>query len=276
MKIILLSGGSGRRVWPLSDNSIPKQYLSVLDGPEGKPESMIERLWRQLGNADLLEGTSIATCTDQVGFIKRQLGNNVPLLVEPMQRGTFSTAALMGAYLYTVAGVSLNETIIVLPVDIYVEANFYHCIRSLPKLLRESDSELMMVGTKATHPSQQYGYISPINDSESIETSSYDWKVKGYHEKPCEALAEQFLSEGAMWNSGVYAFSLEFLLSKLTDAKLPVHYEELYKHYNKFPKLSFEEAVISDPTVHKSVTCYEGLWVNLNTWLTISERIGVQ
>jgi mannose-1-phosphate guanylyltransferase len=157
LKILILSGGSGGREWPSSD--MPKPYLPVLDGPGGKPESMLGRLWRQLMTADLLENTSIVSCSEHVGELKQQLGANAPILIEPSPRGSYSATMLAVAHLYTIAGVTPNETIIVLPADFYVEGDFYHCVRSLPKLLRESESSIMMVGAKAEQPSSRYGYI---------------------------------------------------------------------------------------------------------------------
>ncbi|RIX53092.1 hypothetical protein D3P08_10650 [Paenibacillus nanensis] len=270
MKIVILSGGPGKRVWPLSDNSMPKQYLPVLDGPGGKQESMVQRLWRQLMTADLMEETSISTCGEQVAPLKRLLGPNVPLICEPAQRGSYSAALLTASYLYTVAGVTPNETVIVLPVDFYVEGEFFHCIRSLPKLLRESGSSVMMVGAKAEHPSPRYGYIVP--DPGSGEDWGYDSKVKDYYEKPSEAEAETLAAQGALWNSGVYAFRLEFLLSRLSEAGLPVHYEELYNRYFLLPKISMEDGLIADPKVEKSVIRYDGLWVSLSTWSMLSRQ----
>lgn len=273
MKIVILSGGPGRRVWPLSDTSIPKQYLPVLDGPGGRPESMLQRLWRQLLAADLMESASIATSGEQVGLIKRQLGQHVPVLAEPAPRGSYSAALLAAAYFYSVAGVSPNETIIMLPVDIYVEGDFFHCIRSLPKLLRESESHLMMVGTEAEYPGTRYGYIMTEQDASGKETNSYDWKVRSCREKPGEKDAEELVKAGALWNSGVYAFRLEFLLARLAAAALPIDYEELYKQYFLLPKLSLEDGLVCDATVDKSVIQFDGQWVNLNSWRTLSERM---
>lgn len=220
--------------------------------------------------ADLMEETSIATCGDQVGVLKQQLGANVPLFAEPAQRGSYSALLLAVAHLYTVAGVTPNETIIVLPVDFYVEGDFFHCIRSLPKLLRDSDSSVMMVGAKAEQASPRYGYIVP--DNEGGENFGYDLKVKDYHEKPSEAEAEALTEQGALWNSGVYACRLEFLLSRLTASGLPVHYEELYNHYYMLPKMSIEDGLICDPSVEKSVIRYDGLWVSLSSWSSLSQQ----
>lgn len=89
MKIILLSGGSGKRLWPLSNRNRAKQYLSVLQGPSGEKESMLQRMWRQLDEADLQEHTRIATCRQQVELLQRQIGDKAPLIIEPEQKTPF-------------------------------------------------------------------------------------------------------------------------------------------------------------------------------------------
>lgn len=61
MKMVLLSGGSGKRLWPLSNDSRSKQFLKVLESPQGEPESMVQRVWRQLEEAGMAESSYLAT-----------------------------------------------------------------------------------------------------------------------------------------------------------------------------------------------------------------------
>lgn len=273
MKILILSGGSGERGRPSSD--MPKPYLPVLDGPGGKPESMIGRLWRQLMTADLLEETSIVSCNEHVGELKHQLGANTPILIEPSPRGSYSATMLAAAQLYTVAGVTPNETIIVLPVDFYVEGDFYHCIRSLPKLLRESESSIMMIGAKAEQPSSRYGYIVPELTDGMDEECGYDWKVNGYYENVSESEAEKWMASGALWNSGVYAFRLDFLLNRISESALSVHYDELCKQYSQLQTQSLEEVLIMDDSIAKSCIRYDGPCVSLGSWSSLSRNMAI-
>lgn len=275
MKIVILSGGPGKRVWPLSDTSTPKQYSRVLDGPEGQPESMIQRLWRQLGAADLIDYASIATCGEHGALLKDQLGSHVPLHIEPAQRGNYNAVLLAAASFYSKSGVSPNETIVILPVDMYVEGDFFYCIRSLPKLLRESEASLMMIGTIAEHPGTRYGYIVPEQAEQMERAIGYDRGVQLFFEKPTKTEAEELVKNGALWNSGVYACELGFLMNRLLEAKLPTDYEELYKHYYSLPKQNLEEGLICDSSVSKAVIPYDGTWVNLSNWQTFSGRIAL-
>ncbi|MDQ8733026.1 sugar phosphate nucleotidyltransferase [Paenibacillus sp. LHD-38] len=272
MKIILLSGGSGKRLWPLSNGNRAKQYLSVLEGPQGGMESMLQRLWRQLDEADLQEHARISTCRQQLDMLQRQLGAKTPVIIEPEQRDTYPAVALAAAYLYSIAGVSLSETVIVMPVDAYVDSEFFSCIRGLPKLIRESSSELLMLGTRPSYPSEQYGYIISEACRHSEDEGMYEQAVKTFKEKPYEAEAQSLIKDGALWNSGIYAFQLDFMITLLMNRNLPIHYDELYKQYYKMPKASFE-AEITQKTSSRSVIRYDGGWKDLGTWKTLSEEI---
>ncbi|MGM0884311.1 MAG: sugar phosphate nucleotidyltransferase [Bacillota bacterium] len=275
MKIILLSGGSGRRLWPLSNCNRAKQYLTVLKAPNGGKESMLQRLWRQLEAAGLQEHTRISTCRQQVELVQRQAGANAPLIIEPDQRDTFPAAALAAAYLYSIAGVSLSETVIIMPVDAYVESDFFSCIRSLPKLLRESKSDLMMIGTRPGFPAEQYGYIVPEQNQNADVEGMLGHKVRAFKEKPYEDEAKSLIMDGALWNSGIYAFQLDFMISMLMERGLSIHYDELYKQYFKLPKSSFE-AEVTQETSSRSIVCYDGVWKDLGSWKTLSEEISFQ
>ncbi|MGO4374601.1 sugar phosphate nucleotidyltransferase, partial [Paenibacillus sp. MCAF20] len=228
----LLSGGSGKRLWPLSSNTRAKQYLSVLEAPNGELESMVQRLWRQLGDAGLQEHTRFATSIEQMDLLKRQTGERTPLIIEPEQRGTFPAIALAASYLYSIAGVSLAETVIIMPVDAYVESDFFEWVQELPDRLRESGSQLMLIGMA---PKSGDGQQPPLG-------------------------------------SGIYAFSLDYMISKLIALSLPIHYDELYKQYSKLPKSSIESALLECET-SRSVVYYNGVWKNLRSWRTISEEI---
>lgn len=125
MELILLSGGSGKRLWPLSNDSRSKQFLKVLPNNSNEElQSMVQRVWEQLEQTNLSASTVIATSKSQVDMIQNQLGNQVPLIIEPERRDTFPAIALAATYLYSVKGTNLEEVMAVLPVDPYVETSF--------------------------------------------------------------------------------------------------------------------------------------------------------
>ncbi|THF73664.1 sugar phosphate nucleotidyltransferase [Cohnella fermenti] len=270
MRIVLLSGGSGKRLWPLSNDSRSKQFLKVLKDPQGRPESMIQRVWRQLGEAGLQDKAYVATGKAQVEIIYGQLGSDVRLIAEPQRRDTFPAIALAATYLYAMEGVPLNETIVVMPVDPYVEVGFFRQLARLEEALDESGADLALVGVKPTYPSEKYGYIVP--DARGDEGGSSFLNVGGFREKPREADAEEMIRRGALWNCGVFAFKLDMLINILIAYELPIHYEEMQRRYGSLPKISFDYEVVEKANRIAAVR-YEGEWKDLGTWNTLTEEI---
>lgn len=267
MKLILLSGGSGKRLWPLSNDARSKQFLKVL--PNGEElESMVQRVWRQLKKTNLSQSTVIATSKSQVDMIKNQVGHKVPVIIEPERRDTFPAIALAATYLYSVKGVNLEEVVAVLPVDPYVDTSFFEKIEELEELLKKSGAELALIGATPTYPSSKYGYIVPFNKSQN----GY-MEVKSFKEKPSESEAEKLINENALWNCGVFAFKLEYIISLLQSMKLPVDYSLMMEKYHELEKISFDYAVVEEAE-NIVVLPYNDTWKDLGTWNTLTEEMG--
>lgn len=105
MNIILLSGGSGKRLWPLSNDVRSKQFIKIFRKEDGSYESMVQRMYRGITTVDKDANVTIATSKTQVSAIHNQLGNEVGISVEPCRRDTFPAIALATAYLHDVRGV---------------------------------------------------------------------------------------------------------------------------------------------------------------------------
>lgn len=211
MKLILLSGGSGSRLWPLSNNARSKQFLKVLKNENQPLKSMVQRVWGQLNDVGLAESTIIATSKSQVEMIQSQLNSHVDLVIEPVRRDTFPAIVLAASYLYSIKKASLEEVVSVLPVDPYVEARFFERILDMEAALKTSQADIALIGVQPTFPSSKYGYIVP----ETItETSDYH-VVNRFVEKPEEDLAENLINDGALWNCGVFSFKLGYIIKLL-------------------------------------------------------------
>ncbi len=258
MNIVLLSGGSGKRLWPLSNDARSKQFLKVLENSAGEKVSMLERIWSQLTSVGLAESTVIATSKGQVDMINNQLGSSVPLIIEPKRRDTFPAIALAAAYLYTVKKVNINEVVAVLPVDSYVNDYFFEKIKELKRVLNESQTKLALIGVKPTYPSVKYGYIIP----QPIDKQKDYLKVLGFREKPSEQEAETLIQKNALWNCGVFAFKLEYILSILDQKGLTKNYYQLIKNYDQLPNISFDYEVV-EKTIGMTVLPYKGSWKDL-------------
>jgi len=271
MKIVLLSGGSGKRLWPLSSDVRSKQFLKVLMGAQGQKESMVQRVWGQLGEAGLRDRAYVATSQSQVEMIYGQLGSDLNLIVEPERRDTFPAIALAAAYLYSVAGASLGETIVVMPVDPYVDDAFFHHLKELEQALGDSGADLALIGVQPTYPSEKYGYIVPEPAGIGAEAPLFV-DVHSFREKPCREDAAEMIRRGALWNCGVFAFKLEFLINLLIAYDMPIHYEGMLRRYGKLPAVSFDYEIVERAKRIAAVR-YEGAWKDLGTWNTLTEEI---
>ena len=157
MNIVLLSGGSGKRLWPLSNDSRSKQFIKIFKTGDDRYESMVQRVYRQIRSVDDGAEVTIATSKSQVSAIHNQLGEGVGISVEPCRRDTFPAIALAAAYLHDVRGVSEEEAIVVCPVDPYVEEDYFEALRELGKRAGVSDANLVLMGIEPTYPSAKYG-----------------------------------------------------------------------------------------------------------------------
>lgn len=131
MQIILLSGGSGKRLWPLSNNTRSKQFIKLLTAPDGSKESMVQRVVRQLREAGICDSITVATSQSQWDVIINQLGDEIPVVTEPERRNTFPAIALASSYLAYERKCPTDEIVVVMPCDPYTEAGYFETIRKM-------------------------------------------------------------------------------------------------------------------------------------------------
>ena len=159
MQIILLSGGSGKRLWPLSNNARSKQFLPLLERPEGTMESMVQRVVRQIREAKLDASITLATNASQRDIIVNQLGEEIDMVLEPERRDTFPAIALAASYLSLSKGCKDDEVVIIMPCDPYTEAGYFETIRKMAQCVETNVADLVLMGIKPTYPSAKYGYV---------------------------------------------------------------------------------------------------------------------
>jgi mannose-1-phosphate guanylyltransferase len=271
MKLVLLSGGSGKRLWPLSNDTRSKQFLKVLESNREEKQSMVQRVWGQLKSVSLSDSSVIATSKMQRDMIHSQVGMDVPLIIEPERRDTFPAIALAASYLYSFQDISEDEIVVILPVDPYVEDSFFEKVKELEDVLIDSNADLALVGVKPTYPSSKYGYIVPKS---IIDEKSY-FTVNHFTEKPSEEKAQTLIELNALWNCGVFAFKLKYLINILLEKGLPLQYEKLSLEYKTLPKISFDYEVVEKAN-HIVALPYEGYWKDLGTWNTLTEEMATK
>ncbi|WP_047153286.1 sugar phosphate nucleotidyltransferase [Aneurinibacillus tyrosinisolvens] len=267
MKIILLAGGSGKRLWPLSNEIRSKIFLKLLKTENGGRESMIQRVCRQLDAAGLLPSTQIVTHQSQIEIMRNQIGDAMPIISEPYKRGTFTAVALATAYLHSKVHANTDEIVCVIPVDLFAESSFFTIVNKLPDILAHSGAELALLGTIPKSPSSQFGYIVP----ETNRAMDY-YPVARFVEKPTERKARNLIKKNALWNCGIFAFSMKFMLSQLEKRDLPLSYEEMVTRYERLPELGFDYEVV-EKTRHTVVVPYHGTWNDLGSWNALTNNL---
>ena len=265
MNIVLLSGGSGKRLWPLSNDIRSKQFIKIFKNEDGSYESMVQRVYRQIKKIDTEATVTIATSKTQVSAIHNQLGDGVGISVEPCRRDTFPAIALATAYLVDVQEVNPEEAVVVCPVDPYVEDDYFEALKALSEQADKGEANLVLMGIEPTYPSEKYGYIIPKEASQISMVSTFK-------EKPSMEVAKEYISQGALWNGGVFAYKLKYVLEKAHELIDFTDYYDLFEKYDTLNKISFDYAVV-EKEEKIQVMRFAGEWKDLGTWNTLTEAM---
>lgn len=265
MNIILLSGGSGKRLWPLSNDIRSKQFIKIFKKEDGTYESMVQRVYRQIKKVDADATVTIATSKTQVSAIHNQLGDEVGISVEPCRRDTFPAIALATAYLADVLHIDPEESVVVCPVDPYVEDDYFEALKGLSEQAEKGEANLVLMGIEPTYPSEKYGYIIP-------ESADHTATVKTFKEKPTSAVAKEYIAQGALWNGGVFAYKLKYVMDVAHQLIDFTDYHDLLAKYDTLTKISFDYAVV-EKEKKLQVQRFAGQWKDLGTWNTLTEAM---
>lgn len=227
---------------------------------------------------------TIATNATQLDIIKNQLGDEVDVVTEPERRDTFPAIALAASYLSLKKGCPDDETVIVMPCDPYTEDAYFDTIAKMAGCVREGVAELVLMGITPTYPSTRYGYIVPgkivgnsskttgISGKIGAETGQKVFMVERFTEKPDEETAVDLLYQHAMWNGGVFAFKLGYLMNIVRKYMQYPSFKEIRSHYAEFPKISFDYEV-AEKAQSVAVVPFSGSWKDLGTWNTLTEEL---
>lgn len=265
MNLVLLSGGSGKRLWPLSNDIRSKQFMKIFKKEDGTYESMVQRMYRQIQTVDANATVTIATSSTQVSAIHNQLGQKVGISVEPCRRDTFPAIALATAYLVDEKGISPEESVVVCPADPFVEEDYFRALKALGEQADKGEANLVLMGIEPTHPSEKFGYIIPKSKDDVSSVSSFK-------EKPDAKTAQEYIEKGALWNGGVFAYKLKYVLERAHELIDFVDYKDLFAKYDTLTKISFDYAVVEKEDKIQ-VMRFAGQWKDLGTWNTLTEAL---
>ncbi|MBR5994304.1 MAG: cupin domain-containing protein [Lachnospiraceae bacterium] len=260
MQIILLSGGSGKRLWPLSNDVRSKQFIKFFKTEDGGHESMVQRMYngikRVIPDADI----TVATGKSQASSLMNQLGESVEICVEPARRDTFPAIALAAAFLKYVKNIDEEEAVVVCPVDPYVEDDYFEAICRIGEAVKENGANITLMGIKPTYPSEKYGYIVPREDG----------TVESFKEKPDLEGAKALLQKNALWNGGVFGFKLGYMIGKTHEFIDYKDFTDLKARYDSLTKISIDYAVV-EKEQNIRVISFGGDWMDVGTWKTLTD-----
>ena len=268
MNVIILSGGSGKRLWPLSNEARAKQFLKVLKTENGNNISMLQRVFSQLEKNGLKEKITIATAPLQVDGIRKQLGEDVPIVVEPERKNTYPAIALACASLIKEGKAKETDVVLIVPVDALAKEEYFQCFDRMEKLVREKEADIALMGIAPTYPSAKYGYMM----TEKEEGGKNTYKVSKFVEKPSESEAEELIKNGAYWNAGVFAVSIDYVLKQVKEDIGENTYDGILERYGEFENISFDYKVV-EKAQKVAMVIYQGAWKDLGTWNTLTEEM---
>jgi len=252
VKTVILAGGKGTRLWPLSREDYPKQFLKVLDG-----KSLIQRsvdLYSKLSDVYVITSKQLYPFFSyEVTGLKQE---NV--LQEPAPRGTAPAIA------YALSVLDEDDYLFV-PSDHMLDESFIDIV----KKAKPEVGEIVLFGHRPEGPATGYGYIKVGEKIDSVKS-----KVSGFFEKPNAEEAERFYRSGEfLWNMGMFLIKKE-TAEKAYRKHLPDVYEVVFdkrsKSYEDLHEVSFDKGIV-EKYEKVSVVEFDGFWKDLGSWESFYE-----
>lgn len=267
MYYVLLSGGAGKRLWPLSNEARPKQYMKVVTKEVNSMErcSMLQRVWEQIQEAGMEGRTVITAGAEQLELIRSQIGD-VQIAEEPARRDTFAAVLLSCAYLHSRMGAEKSDYAVLMPVDPYTESTYFETVKKLGEVMRTSGAQVGLMGVVPSYPAVKYGYMIPGERREKY------LEITGFEEKPEEKRAEELMAQGALWNCGVFCVRIGEMLKRAGAYGVPEDYEGMFRSYEKLPRISFDYEVL-EKAHHLAAVEFNGFWRDLGTWDALADQM---
>ncbi len=275
---LILAGGKGKRLWPVSREAMPKQFLDFFSTGQTMLQQTFQRMAKFISTKNIL----VATNRDYVSLVKDQLPD-VPeenILAEPVNRNTAPSVSWATC---RILHRNSKARLVVVPSDqmIINEERFEADVEEGLRWVAEHDS-LLTMGVKPTRPEPGYGYIQ-IGDG---EPEGNICKVKSFTEKPERDFAKMFMQSGEFyWNTGLFLARCEYLreclkkifppvLRSVDDEEYSVEKEEqcIEEHYSVYPNLSIDYGVLEKSDNVNVMRCSFG-WADLGTWHSMYETM---
>jgi mannose-1-phosphate guanylyltransferase/mannose-6-phosphate isomerase len=269
---VIMCGGSGTRLWPASRESMPKQFIQLMD-----EQSTFQATAQRAHRAGVFGTATVVTAADSRFIVAEQLGEagvSADIVLEPMRR---DSAAAIAAATFHVAHRDPEAIILVMPAD-HVIGDVDPFVEACQKAAEAArQGVIMTLGVRPTFPSPGYGYISPGSPVPGTDT----FKVARFVEKPDMATAERYIADGYLWNSGYFLFRADVMVAELQrfvpevaeavraaveGAQTDLDFVRLdAEAFGRAPKISIDYAVM-ERTAHAGVLPVSFGWSDIGTW----------
>ncbi len=278
MKFIVLAGGSGTRLWPLSRKNFPKQFLKLPVTKEDSQESFFQKTLKRLSN---YKNSEIFVITNekykfyvynQIDEILGKISSNpkIHMVLEPASKNTAPAIAL-GIKFAMENGASLKDAFMICPSDhlISPDEEFLKYVEKAESLAKKG--YIVTFGVVPSKPETGYGYIKVNNKELGVKSKKY-YIVKNFTEKPDIETAKQYLKQGGYyWNSGIFAFTASVITNELKKYipeignNLDLSYVEFLEKFMDFPDISIDYAVM-EKTDKAVLLPLNILWSDIGSW----------
>jgi mannose-1-phosphate guanylyltransferase/mannose-6-phosphate isomerase len=281
MKVIILAGGSGTRLWPLSRKNYPKQFLKL-----GGGRSLLQQSVERLKGAVLPDDIIIMTNNNYKFHVKSELDSltnyfglspTTHMILEPESRNTAPAIALGVKYCLEKLGCLEEEVLFISPCDHIIRPaeKFWEYVKQAEEVAKEG--YIVTFGIKPIRPETGYGYMKRGERLKMAGGRTESYKVEKFVEKPDEVTAEKYLKEGIYyWNSGIFAFKMGLIIEEFKKHAPEIGrvfdtgFDEFRAEFTKMPNISIDYAVLerSDRVVTLPVDIY---WNDIGSWDALFE-----
>ncbi len=263
IRFILLAAGNGERLWPMSTDERPKQFLPLFPHPKNSssPVSMLQRLVAQLSDLGYHDQISIVTTQAHSDLVHAQVGP-IPLHLIPYRKESFASVAWGALDAAKKFNMKDDDRLIFLPVDHFVSETFFQRIKDLSYNLISKPLAIGLLGIKPTEPLTSYGYIQ-IGTNHGLGIS----RAHLFIEKPNEMIARTLL-KNSLWNAGIFALQINacYRIFPFFHALYPsasAHAMNVW--FDALSAESFDREILENyPEMY--VAKFEGEWEDVGTW----------
>jgi mannose-1-phosphate guanylyltransferase/mannose-6-phosphate isomerase len=273
MKIVILAGGVGSRLWPYSKDNFPKQFLKF-----SKNYSLLQETILRFKDASFVKEIIIVTNQNYFLLTKNQISmldinKKIEILIEPDSKNTYPAIFLSLKYLEEKFFLKENEKVLILPSD-HIISPIQNFLDVLEKLEHKNLNEIITFGIRPTKPETGYGYIKVKEKKEDLLS-----EVLKFHEKPeIEKAKEYLMDKNFYWNLGIFLFSKKIFFEESKkyiqnfSTNFNLSYQNFLKNFDNLENISIDKALL-EKTRKISLCTLDISWSDVGSWDSIYDLL---